>query len=79
MGMTGKWHFTDYPKSEDTCLLVMCDGEFITAEYDVEHHRWLDVGRDREWFTGGVACWVYCCDLDVPETRKEMPPERYTR
>lgn len=67
------WHFMDYPITEDLCLLKLTDGDFILAERDIEHDRWLDVGRDRSWFTGGVVCWCYVCDLQVPETTKQMP------
>lgn len=72
MGMSGKWHFQGHPTEEEPCLLKLTDGDFILAEWDDLHDRWLDIGRDRSWFTGGVVCWVYVYDLDVPETLKEM-------
>ena len=73
---SSKWHFIDYPKDEETCLLKMCDGEVALAEWDVDAERWLDLGHDRSWFTGGVACWIYVSDLAIPQTVKQMPSAR---
>lgn len=66
-----EWHFMDYPTTEDAVLVKTVDGELLICERDIEHNRWLDVGRDRSWFTGGVACWAYV--TGVPETDKPMP------
>lgn len=71
--MSDKWHFMDYPISEDQVLLKTTDGVLLVAEWDSDKRVWLDVGRDRDWFTGGVACWAYLCDFDIPETTKQMP------
>ena len=74
-----KWHFIDYPtkqdeENEEQFLVKTTDGDLIVCEFD--NGKWLDVGRDRSWFTGGVACWAYLYDFDIPETTKQMPRYR---
>lgn len=64
------WHFTDYPKDNEQVLVKTTENELVIAEWDVDKRRWLDVGRDRSWFGGGVACWAYI--IGVPDTTKEM-------
>lgn len=63
------WHFTDYPTDDEQVLVKTTESELLLAEWDAENRRWLDVGRDRSWFSG-VACWAYI--IGVPETTKEM-------
>lgn len=76
-----KWHFIDYPTDQDSeaqeqFLVKTTDGELLVAEWDSKEGAWLDVGRDRSWFTGGVSCWAYLYDFDIPETTKQMPRYR---
>lgn len=76
MSINKIWHFVDYPKTEDDILIKTVDGELLVGSWDQDNRRWLDKGRDNSWFTSGVACWAYCCDLGIPETTKAMPPAR---
>ena len=73
------WNFTTHPVTyEDGLSEVVLvkttdpdpDDRLVLAKWDGNERRWLDVGRDNSWFTGGVACWAYI--EGVPETTKEM-------
>jgi hypothetical protein len=77
------WNFTTYPMTygegaegelSEVVLVKTTDPDpddcLILAKWDGKEQRWLDVGRDNSWFTGGVVCWAYI--EGVPETTKEM-------
>lgn len=74
-----EWNFTAPPVTYDDGLSEVVlvktsdpdpDDCLILAKYDSKERRWLDVGRDNSWFTGGVVCWAYI--VGVPRTTKEM-------
>lgn len=74
-----EWNFTAPPVTyedglSEVVLVKTTDPDpddcLILARYDNKERRWLDVGRDNSWFTGGVACWAYI--VGVPRTTREM-------
>ena len=73
-----RWHFIDYPEVDenaedglsDELLALDTDGHLMIVVWDSKNHRWLDVGKDYDWFGTGIVAWAYV--EYIPETRKAM-------